>query len=122
MLLDIKPHSKPRMTRADKWKKRKCVQDYWAFKDKIQSAISERELDPTKYGSLKMKFYVPMPKSWSRKKKLENFGQPHRSRPDIDNYVKGLLDALYKEDSTIHRIFAEKIWWDSPSITIQFVV
>lgn len=34
--------------------------------------------------------------------------QPHQKRPDLDNYIKGLLDALCKEDNYIWNITAEK--------------
>ena len=30
--IKITPVSKPRMTRADTWKKRPCVLKYWAYK------------------------------------------------------------------------------------------
>lgn len=45
-------------------------------------------------------------------------GQPHEQKPDIDNLVKGLLDALLKEDKGVHTIIASKSWAEHGSITV----
>ena len=37
-------------------------------------------------------------------------GTPHKQRPDIDNLVKALFDAVYAEDSHLHCLYAEKRW------------
>ena len=36
--------------------------------------------------------------------------RPHRQKPDIDNLIKALLDALYADDSHVWKITAEKRW------------
>ena len=51
-----------------------------------------------------------MPKSSSKKKKKEMNGNPHQSRPDVDNIMKGLMDCLFQEDAHIHTIYAKKVW------------
>lgn len=47
-------------------------------------------------------FVVPMPKSWSLKKKIASCGQRCTVKPDIDNLTKFLLDAMngiiYRDD------------------------
>ena len=45
-------------------------------------------------------------------------GKPHQQRPDIDNLVKGLMDALLEEDSHIHTVYAKKIWAEKGSIDL----
>ena len=56
-------------------------------------------------------FCVAMPRSWSRKKRAELDGQPHIQVPDIDNYIKGFLDALLPDDdSAVWRVSAQKLW------------
>jgi len=57
-----------------------------------------------------------MPKSWSKKKKAEMINKPHKQKPDIDNLLKGLMDALLEEDSHVHTVFARKIWAEEGSI------
>lgn len=58
--------------------------------------------------------YREPPKSWSKKKKreaLEGKVKPE-TRPDVDNYVKSILDGLneiaFTDDSLICRLSAEK--------------
>lgn len=41
-----------------------------------------------------MRFIMPIPQSWSKKKKAEMAGKPHGSKPDSDNLIKGLFDAV----------------------------
>ena len=106
----INPLPKPRMTRADRWKKRPCVLKYWEYKDdlKLKLKMCDINIDDV----IKVKFGVPMPKSWSKKKKKEMNGKPHQQRPDVDNLMKGLMDSLFQEDSHIHTIHAKKVWSD----------
>jgi Holliday junction resolvase RusA-like endonuclease len=106
----INPVAKPRMTRSDRWKKRPCVIKYWEYKDKLKEFLNlyGPEIDDV----IKVKFGVPIPKSWSKKKKQEMQEKPHQQRPDVDNLVKGVMDSLFQEDSHIHTIEAQKVWSD----------
>lgn len=63
-------------------------------------------------------FWMPMPKSWSQSKKRQMVGQPHRAKPDLDNLLKGLGDALYGDDSVIAEIKVAKLWANGGSIQI----
>ena len=113
--IKIIPVSKPRITRADTWKKRPCVLRYWAYKDELNEKI--KDIDIELDDELYLEFYISMPKSWSKKKRIEYFNKPHKQKPDIDNLVKGVMDAIFKEDSHVHTIYAKKIWSNIPSIT-----
>lgn len=113
----IDPIGKPRMTRSDKWKKRDCVLRYRCFADELR--LNYKETKNQKTGSFNFCFYFKMPESWSKKKKEEMLGKPHKQKPDIDNIVKACLDALFKDDSFIYRIKAEKYWANEGSIIIQ---
>ena len=53
-----------------------------------------------------------------KKKKKELDGKFHDKRPDIDNLVKGVMDALYEEDSHIHTICCKKYWSLEPKMII----
>jgi len=50
-------------------------------------------------------FFVPIPASFSKKKKLAMDGQPVLKRPDLDNYAKLVLDAangiLFIDDAQV---------------------
>jgi hypothetical protein len=112
MKYPIKPCAKPRMTRADKWKKRPAVVKYWAFKDLCN------------YAGIKFNngdgviFRVEMPKSWSAATKEVMSGEPHMQRPDSDNFLKGLMDAVCPEDSHLWCPIAVKVWAYESSIEI----
>jgi Holliday junction resolvase RusA-like endonuclease len=105
--LNINPCPKPRMTRADKYKKRPAVMRYRAFADELRLKLP-RNYD---FNGAKIEFGVPMPKSWSRIKKEVMAYEPHTQTPDLDNYLKALLDAHTSDDSGIHTLGKlTKIW------------
>lgn len=110
---DITPCPKPRQTRSDKWKKRPAVVRYRKFCDQIRAAGVQLH-----NGSM-IFFRIPMPKSWSKKKRSEMAGKPHQQKPDLDNLIKALIDAVHAEDSHIwHLQCCMKIWSDEGSILI----
>jgi Holliday junction resolvase RusA-like endonuclease len=110
----VSPVAKPRMTQRDTWKKRPVVMRYRAFCDKVRAAgvkLPEAGANLT--------FCLPMPKSWSKKKRVKMNGQPHQSRPDISNLLKALEDALFSEDSHIwHYGELKKVWAEEGMIII----
>lgn len=110
----IEPVPKPRMTQSDKWKKRKCVENYWLFKDQV--AAFDVVLPVS---GAHVIFYLPMPKSWSAKKKKAMQFQPHRQRPDVDNLLKALADGVYGQDEIIWDIRVSKFWDYAGSIVIK---
>ena len=64
-------------------------------------------------------FGIPMPKSWSAKKRAAMISAPHKQKPDIDNLLKALLDAVYKDDSGIWQITASKRWAENGFIMLK---
>lgn len=109
----VEPCPKPRMTRRDKWAKRPCVMRYRAFKDKVRLRRVELPQPCT------VVFWMPMPKSWAQSVKLAHEGQPHRCKPDLDNLVKGLWDALYANDAALWQVTAEKRWSRTGCIEVR---
>jgi Holliday junction resolvase RusA-like endonuclease len=62
---------------------------------------------------------MPMPKSWSLKKKEVMNNKPHRQRPDLDNLLKALFDALCPDgDAHIWDGKVSKIWGFEGKIVI----
>lgn len=106
--LELDPVAKPRMTQADRWKKRSCVLKYYNFKDKLIELCKEKSY--VQGDRLEVVFHIKMPGSWTNKKQLEMLGTPHQSRPDIDNMVKAIMDSLCEEDSHIFDVKATKLW------------
>jgi Holliday junction resolvase RusA-like endonuclease len=110
----VTPMAKPRMTRADKWKQRDCVLRYRAYKDELRLRRVE-----VPEGGVIVTFAIPMPASWSKKKRAEMDGQPHQQRPDVDNLHKGLLDAVFDEDCRVWSHWIRKVWGEDGGITIE---
>lgn len=109
----ITPVPKPRQTQQDKFKVRPRVARYRAFADEVRL----RRVQLPEAGA-RVIFHMPMPKSWSKKKRAEMDGKPHQSRPDVDNLFKALADALYQDDSCIWNVSITKRWAVDGSIEI----
>ena len=115
---------KPRMTQRDKWKKRPCVMRYRAYKDELNLNISKypdlvSDLESGDVIGVSWVAVLPMPKSWSKKKKLAMKGRYHRQKPDRDNIDKGILDAILKDDSGVAVGSMTKIWDDGEGARIM---
>lgn len=110
LIWNITPIQAPRMTRADAWKKRPIVLKYRKFRDDVNELMAETPLK--QIDTLTADFFLPMPPSWSNKKKLAMAETPHQQKPDIDNFVKGLLDAIFREgdDCRVYSVHARKFW------------
>lgn len=109
---EIDPFPKPRMTRSDKWKKRQCVLNYYAFKDEVRAKRIAVGINDH------LIFNIAMPKSWSKKKRDKFNGKPHTQKPDLDNLIKAIWDASMKDDSSIWKVSAEKRWAVNGSIVV----
>lgn len=116
MIYDIPPFPKPAGALRDRWgtNKRPVVARYHAWRDEFRLKVGHLEGD-----QIELIFHVPMPKSWSKKKRYEKDGTPHQQRPDVDNYVKAVLDALFEDDSHVWKISAEKRWASEGSIWLK---
>ena len=116
MLYHITPVPKPRMTRRDKWLKhpRAPVAQYRRFCEEVRAA--KVRLAPS---GCRVTFFLPMPESWSARKRRVTRGMPHMVRPDLDNLTKALLDALYENDAIVYSISLAKFWEEEGKIVIE---
>lgn len=110
----IWPQPKYRAKRSDTWKKPPAAEKWKAFKDET------RRLGITLEEGDEVIFVVAMPDSWSTKKRAAHADQPHRAKPDLDNLLGGLMDAVLPGgDAHISRMGAiQKIWGWRASIDI----
>lgn len=126
-LFDVIPMGAVRMTQSDRWKtnpnhldpnkrQRKSVTQYFNFKNILTLQANQMKFQLTDY--LDAIYFIPMPNSWSNKKKEQNNGKPCLSKPDTDNITKAIKDALLKDDSGIWWEKAEKRWAYKGSILI----
>ena len=112
IIIPVKAVAKPRMTKSDKWKRRKCVIKYREFCDQLKKYINQcPEI-------LYIEFQIEMPRTWlvSKKKRLNL--TPHRQTPDLDNLIKSIGDFSGNNDSYVQTICARKIWAYKPAIII----
>ena len=110
------------------------VKTYDPIKSKAYKALIRLELQPLLSAPdfklidqaccLNLKIFRAMPKSFSKKKREEallGYIRP-TTKPDTDNYVKGVLDALngtvLKDDSVVCEIFARKFYSERPRIEV----
>ena len=115
--IDMVPMSKPRQTRSDVWRKRHVILRWRAWADEIRLACQYEEFIPG--NELVMEFYIPMPQSWSQKKRAKFVGEPHtQNRLDIDNLAKAVMDALIKDDGCVHYLKAKKFWSEEGMIKL----
>lgn len=112
---EVAPTAKVRQTQSDKWKKRPCVMRYRAFADRL------RALGCVLKDNDAVAFHMEMPASWSHRKRAQMEGKPHRQRPDLDNLVGGLMDAIMPDsDSHISMLSSiRKVWARTPAIEIS---
>lgn len=114
---DYKPEAKQRPRFGEKGKvynpQRKKELGYkWEAARQMRLQSPERPLESPI--SVNMTYHMPMPKSWSQKRKKEQFGKPMTSKPDIDNLMKWSLDVLngiaYVDDKFVSSTCSEKVW------------
>lgn len=71
-------------------------------------------------------FHLPIPKSWSKAKKADALAGKLLpiSRPDIDNYIKAVLDAaneiVVRDDSQVVALVSSKQYSTTPKATLVF--
>lgn len=120
------PASRPRVTRWGTFYGKK----YKEFKREMGMLLIESDkpshVNPTLWLdgliSADMTFFVPMAKSWSKKKKSLKDGQFCDNNADLDNYEKSILDSLstvyFHDDRQIVTQQSKKIWAETGSIKI----
>lgn len=126
-IFDIVPMGAVRMTKSDTWKtnpnhvnplkrQRPAVTKYWAWKNLF--TLQANQMGFVLGEHLDAVYLVPMPESWSKKKKEANNRMPCKSKPDTDNITKAIKDTLKKDDSDVWWEKTEKRWAYRGSILI----
>jgi Holliday junction resolvase RusA-like endonuclease len=110
----IEPMGAVRMTQRGKWTSPQAKR-YLTYKDLIRNQLNQ-QVDELIEGAcgVSVTFHMPIPSSWSLKKRLAAFGQPMQTKPDIDNLIKGLFDAcngvVWKDDNLVVSCKARKCY------------
>lgn len=108
----ITPVPAPRQVRSNAWAPTPPVLRYRAFRDEVRwSRVSVPE-------RAHLVFLLPLPPSWPARRRAESLGMPHLAKPDTDNLIKSLLDAVFEQDSGVWDIRGTKLWWPTGGILV----
>lgn len=123
LFIPIEPMGAVRTTQKQKFVDKRA-QRYAAYKQQIAFLVRQQIKTPSESPILAdITFYMPMPTSWSGKKKERMNGAVHTSKPDIDNLVKGLFDSLnkiaWKDDNQVYEVHSKKLYSYNPGIGIE---
>ena len=127
MRVDFTIHTDPVSKQRPRLGKGGCV--YTPSKTKVFENIvalsyGNRPSFDDKYIRIRLKFKFEVPKSYSKKKRLEAIeGKIRPTKGDIDNYIKAVLDGLNKkaweDDRHIIGILAEKEYSEKSCIEVS---
>lgn len=111
---NITPCPAPRQVKKDTWDPSPPVLRYRAFRDEVK--LKRVKVPPEGFTLV---FVLPMPKSWTKKKRAAMNGSPHEQKPDRDNLEKALLDSIYGDDSHVwHSDGTTKFWAEEGEIIV----
>ncbi|NUF99164.1 RusA family crossover junction endodeoxyribonuclease [Lactobacillus mellis] len=122
------PQPRPRITVRGKYAhayEPKSITEYKRLVAGKYRSEHKQQLPLTGALSVDVRFYRPVQKSISKAERQRRLlGQSLPTvKPDIDNYVKAILDALnglaFKDDSQIAVLYARKIYSDKPRTEIE---
>lgn len=72
---------------------------------------------------LVLAFRMPMPASWSMKRRAAMLGAFHTQKPDLDNLAKGIMDALnglaWADDAQVFSLGVGKAWGPAGAVMVQ---
>ena len=127
MRVDFTIHTAPVSKQRPRLGKSGCV--YTPSKTKVFENIvalsyGNRPSFNDKYIRIRLKFKFEVPKSYSKKRRLEALeGKIRPTKGDIDNYIKAVLDGLNKkaweDDRHIIGILAEKEYANESCIEVS---
>lgn len=100
--------------------RKRQLEKYNAYKEELRYWI-EKEGFLIPNGYFAIWFYIPFPKSWTKKKQALMGGKPHLDTPDLDNLIKAATDGILPrrnrtkgekgaDDRRIHNYIPFKIW------------
>lgn len=108
--------ARPRFARTNKGVRTFTPQKTTEYEERVQLAYRQVYKDEPIQKPVKVyiQAHFSMPKSWSRKKKVESLLHRPTKKPDVDNIAKAICDALngvaYKDDSQIVELNVSKYY------------
>lgn len=135
VILNITPQTNVRATQGDRvffriprdklrppgLKRLKRLERYNEYKLSLLALAKENNFQMLPQGC-SIRFYVPVPRTWSKKKKAVMHFKLHQTKPDIDNLCKAFFDSLLTQDMGIAHYEAAKFWVDLPTGWIEIAI
>lgn len=104
----------PHMLSEEGLKRKRQLERYNQYKDAVKALCDQAGFKMPVAGWA-VYFFIPIPKSYSAKKRAQLHGQHHLLKPDIDNLMKAMFDSLSVDDQKVaHLSGVGKFWIDAP--------
>ncbi|AXZ23719.1 RusA family crossover junction endodeoxyribonuclease [Staphylococcus warneri] len=111
---------RPRFRNAGRFVQTYMPTSYTKHKAYIQEQMPKLLTD--KNLKVSLYFYFEPPKSWSKKRKLIAIGTYKRTKPDVDNLIKTVLDAannhVWQDDNQVVHIDSYKMYSEESKIVM----
>lgn len=135
IVLNITPQTNVRATQGDRvffriprdqlrppgLKRLKRLERYNEYKLSLLALAKQNHFEFMPQGC-SFRFYIPMPKTWNKKKRKLMHFKLHQTKPDLDNLMKAAGDSLLTQDMGIAHFEAVKFWVDFPTGWIEIVI
>ena len=105
--------ARPRVTRHGTFMPR----EYQAARDALRRAFGPVDVPPP--WRVTVTAVRAMPASWSKRRRGEMAGAWCVSKPDADNIVGAVMDALFEDDAAVVEVACRKVWGPSPELRIE---
>ena len=114
-VIPIEPFGKarPRVTRGNTY----MPHEYTRARDTLRLMFGAVTVAPP--WVLKVTAVRAMPASWSKRRRGEMAGTWCVSKPDADNIVGAVMDALFEDDAAVVEVACRKVWGPSPELRIE---
>jgi Holliday junction resolvase RusA-like endonuclease len=101
------------------YKRKKYLMTYFDYKRQVKELFDKCGLKEYPAENIWWKFFIPMPKSWSQKKRNKHNFEKHLSKPDRGNLEKSVEDSLSVKDQVNWDSRASKFWSETGYIEIH---
>ncbi len=114
-VIPLEPFGKarPRVTRGHTY----MPDSYTAARDALRLLFGPVTIEPP--WALKVTAVRAMPASWSKRRRGEMAGAWCASKPDADNIVGAVMDALFEDDAAVVEVACRKVWGVAPELRIE---
>lgn len=108
--------ARPRVVKRGRHVTTYMPEAYTAARDELALRFGPPEVPPP--WRVDVRVTRPMPKSWSNKRRLANDGRPTTAKPDVDNILGWVLDAIMPDDEQVVDGRCVKVWGRDAAIKI----